>query len=122
VLAACFIIARIFEMDDIKLIGVYSADIDALQAGISSLRNQLMVSDPDGSFNKHMEYMLENARLSQRLTATEQRNAESSAAPQLATRLLASGLSALNPRAGLAKNVRAFLESQRKPTESGASE
>jgi len=53
-------------MDDIKLIGVYSADVDALQAGINALRHQLIASDPAGSFNKHMEYMREHSIISQR--------------------------------------------------------
>jgi len=73
---------------------------------------------PTGAYVRFLDYIA----LHNKMAIAEQRNAETSVSLQLATRLLASGLSVLNPRAGLAKNVRDFLDSQRKPTESGASE
>jgi hypothetical protein len=87
------------------------------------LREELAKSGRADHLRQRIAFLTtEIHKQAERLTAAEQRNAESSASLQLATRLLASGLSALNPRAGLAKNVRAFLDSQRNPTESGASE
>ena len=106
--------------------GCYWAPINHAkhQAELAALREELASADRSAETLHEVIGRLKSERdeAQQRLTAAEQRNAESSAAMQLATRLLASGLSALNPRAGLAKNVRAFLESQRKPTESGVSE
>jgi hypothetical protein len=88
------------EFDDAQYVLV--ADYDASQSEVARL---------EGEFDT-----LEHTNITLKLSL-----AESSASLQLATRLLASSLSALNPRAGLAKNVRAFLDSQRKPTEPGAS-
>jgi len=68
--------------------------------------------------NNHLSVELPKA-----LAAAEQRNAETSASLQLATKLLDQTLAALNPTANLAKNIRALLKDHRtKPTESGASD
>jgi hypothetical protein len=102
---------------------VEAKDYDAALAREAALREELAESGKADHLRARIAFLTKEIHaMSDRLTAAEQRNAETSAALQLATRLLASGLSALNPRAGLAKNVRAFLDSQRKPTESGASE
>lgn len=88
----------------------------------------VQLEDWNAAQSKLVDFREELKRLEDEFDTLEHTNialklslAEASASLQLATRLLASGLSALNPRAGLAKNVRAFLDSQRKQTESGAS-
>lgn len=90
---------------------------------IASLQNEVTVyrNEAEGGRTLLGQALFQAANLSQRLTAAEQRNAETSAALQLSSVLLEQTLAALNPTAKLSRGIREFLKSQRtKPTESGA--
>lgn len=101
----------------------FLANIRSAQSELAALREELAkvelkLSQSDFNYDSSIDEM------QQRLAAAEQRNAEGSAAMQLATKLLDRTLSALNPRNSLAYEVHHFLAAHRKnkPTESGASE
>ncbi len=55
---------------------VRASDYDTALSQLATLREELANADPKGSFDKHMQYMRENAELQTRLADAERRNAE----------------------------------------------